>query len=274
MLRRTEGIVLKTLPFGEADLIVTLLTPAYGIIRVFAKSPRKIGSRFGSSLEPLTCVRLSFWGKEDAALPRLTQSDIVYSFQVIRDNFQVFLRISGMIELTVALILEKDVNARTYSLFLNTLCAVRKAMCGMNENNASGRNVDPGRQKKGEKILYAVDVLISHYIVNFLKYAGFAPKLDACGRCGKEQGFFYVSSGAILCKSCAKSTDAPVEISAAMRRLYQDLLLWDTEKVHRIKPSQSLLAALANVIRMHVEYVVSKPLKVENFIRASSGIFH
>ena len=54
MLQRTEGIVLKTNPFGEADLIVTYLTRDYGILKTFAKSPRKIKSRFGSSLEPLT----------------------------------------------------------------------------------------------------------------------------------------------------------------------------------------------------------------------------
>ena len=48
MLRRTEGIVLRTFPFGEADLIVTFLTADFGLIKVFAKSPRKIKSRFGS----------------------------------------------------------------------------------------------------------------------------------------------------------------------------------------------------------------------------------
>jgi DNA repair protein RecO (recombination protein O) len=47
MLHRTEGIVLKTTPFGEADLIVTYLTRDCGILKTFAKSPRKIKSRFG-----------------------------------------------------------------------------------------------------------------------------------------------------------------------------------------------------------------------------------
>ncbi|MFN3480839.1 MAG: recombination protein O N-terminal domain-containing protein, partial [Thermodesulfovibrionales bacterium] len=37
MLHRTEGIVLRTVPFAEADLIVTLLTLDFGLIKVFAK---------------------------------------------------------------------------------------------------------------------------------------------------------------------------------------------------------------------------------------------
>ena len=81
MLQRTEGIVLRTFPFGEADLIVTYLTPDFGLIKLFAKSPRKFKSRFGSSLEPLTHSKISFWGKEDAPLPKLTQSDIMQPFR-------------------------------------------------------------------------------------------------------------------------------------------------------------------------------------------------
>ena len=102
MLRRTEGIVLRTVPFGEADLIVTFLTPDYGSMKVFAKSPRKIRSRFGSSLEPLTCSVISFWGKEDAPLPRLTQSDILHSFQTLREEFSSFLKLSEILELILS----------------------------------------------------------------------------------------------------------------------------------------------------------------------------
>ncbi len=42
MLQRTEGIVLKTDLFAEADLIVTYITKDCGIVKTFAKSPRKI----------------------------------------------------------------------------------------------------------------------------------------------------------------------------------------------------------------------------------------
>ncbi len=94
MLKRTEGIVLRTIPFGEADLIVTYLTPDFGIIKLFAKSPRKIKSRFGSSLEPLTHSKIAFWGKEDTALPRLTQSDILHPFHSIRDSLDCFSKVN------------------------------------------------------------------------------------------------------------------------------------------------------------------------------------
>lgn len=260
MLRRTEGIVLTTYLFGEADLIVTFLTPRYGLIRVFAKSPRKIKSRFGSSLEPLTCSRLAFWGKEDAALPRLTQSDIVHSFQEIRNNLNVFLKVSEIIELTIALAPEKDANEKIYLLLYETLIALEREVFGVSGDSSRERRSDvDSRIRQGA--LQSADILIHHYTVKFLKYAGFAPKLDACGRCGKSGSRFYVSQGTILCETCSKGSIAPIEISAAMRRLYQDLLLWDTAKVQRIKPSRVLLSDLSLVMRTHIQYILGKPLK-------------
>jgi DNA repair protein RecO (recombination protein O) len=267
MLRRTEGIVLRTFPFGEADLIVTFLTADFGLIKVFAKSPRKIKSRFGSSLEPLTCSRVSFWGKEDADLPRLTQSDILHSFQMIRNNLHVFLKVSEIIELTITLVPEKDVNKKMYQLLFNTLRAIEQGIAEFSGHAPSGKGA--GEDVRGEKrVQGGIDFLISHYKVKFLKYAGFAPKLDACGRCGKKGFCFYISQGAILCESCAKATDTPIEVSPAMMKLYEDLLLWDTAKIQRIKPSHMLLSELSEIMSMHIKYILSKPLNSEAFVCA------
>ena len=134
MLKRTEGFVLKSIPFGEADLIVTYLTPDFGLLKLFAKSPRKIKSRFGSSLEPLTHARISFWGKEDATMPRLTQSDIINTFHIIRDSFHSFLKVSEIVEVTLHFVPERDKNKKVYSLIMHTLRKLPKTSPNMKEN--------------------------------------------------------------------------------------------------------------------------------------------
>ncbi len=247
MLRRTEGIVLRTIPFGEADLIVTYLTPDFGLLKTFAKSPRKFKSRFGSSLEPLTHSMISFWGKEDTDLPRLTQSDIIHSFQSIRDTLICFLKISEIVELTLYFIPERDVNQRVYSLLLNTLQAI---------------------ENKCNKNLMTI-----HYKIKFLKYVGYAPKLEACGRCGKNGYCFYISHGSILCETCAKGIDSPIRLSPAVVKLYSDLLTWDTMKIKRIKPSNMLLSELSDIMDMHIKYILTKPLKSKAFIQSISQRF-
>lgn len=252
MLRRTEGIVLRSFPFGEADLIVTYLAPDFGILKLFAKSPRKIKSRFGSSLEPLTRSKISFWGKEDAALPKLTQSDIIHPFHFVRDNLHWFLKVSEILELTVSFIPERDANKRVYSLFLNTLDTIETII-----TEYSGR---------GKERITDPSLVITHYKVRFLEYIGFAPRLDACARCGKQGYSFYLSQGSILCESCAKVADRPIKLSPAVLRLYADLRAWDTTKVQRIKPSNTILAELSDIITMHINYILSKPLKSGAFV--------
>jgi len=287
MLHRTEGIVLRTIPFGEADLIVTYLTPDFGLLKTFAKSPRKIKSRFGSSLEPLTRSRISFWGKEDAALPRLTQSDIIHPFQWIRDTLDCFLKVSEIIELTINFIPERDANKKVYSLLLNTLQAI--------ENNLSShipscesvrtsrtplwkRDNSPqspfskggfkGDYKEGKVVFSDENLLINHYKIKFLKFVGYAPKLDACGRCGKSGHSFYISHGSILCEACAKGIDLPIRLSGAVLKLYTDLLTWDAVMIKRIKPSDKLLSELSDIINMHIKYILAKPLKSEASIHS------
>src|SRR6266566_749186 len=50
-LYRDEGVVLRTIKLGEADRIVTILTPGHGKIRAVAKGIRKTTSKFGAGRE-------------------------------------------------------------------------------------------------------------------------------------------------------------------------------------------------------------------------------
>jgi DNA repair protein RecO (recombination protein O) len=269
MLKRTEGIVLKTFPFGEADLIVTYLTPDYGIIKFFAKSPRKTKSRFGSSLEPLTRSKISFLGKEDAALPRLTQSDIVHPFRSLRDNLRCFLMLSEIIELTISFIPERDINNKAYSLLLGTLQDIENNLAEF-PLSKKGNEENLMRDKSG---LACRELLLNHYKTKFLELVGFAPKLDVCGRCTKKGHHYYLSQGSILCEQCARVETArtdigpPIKLSLPVQRFYADLLTWDTAKIKRIKPSDTLLSEFSDIINMHIKYILSKPLKSESFTK-------
>jgi len=78
MLYKTEGIVLKSTEFKEADKIVTIYTKDYGKITAIAKGVRKIKSKFGSSLEILThSVFLFYKGRN---IDIVSQTEILESF--------------------------------------------------------------------------------------------------------------------------------------------------------------------------------------------------
>lgn len=250
MLRRTYAIVLKTFPYSEADLIVTFLTPDYGILKAFAKSPRKTKSRFGSSLEPFTNSRISFWGKEDANLPRLTQSDIIRPFQQVRERLSVFIRITGLIEITISLMPERDPNKDAFRLFLDTLGIIEETLLTGSADN--------------EEFL---DLVSIYYKVRLLNITGYGPSLEGCARCSRTGYNFYVSHGSIICGDCAGEGETHLRISPGAVRLYGTLRRWDVSKLNRIKPSKPLISELSEILSNHAQFTIATPLKTWAFTK-------
>lgn len=236
MLKRTEGIVLRSSLFGEADLIVTYLTRDYGLLKVFAKSPRKIKSRFGSSLEPLTYSRISFIGKEDANLPRLTQSDIIKAFHPLRDELKCFLCVSEILELSLRFLPEKEPNFKAFKLLLDTLLRL--------ESDCSNK-------------LYYL-----YYKIRFLEITGYSPRFDACGRCGVNGNghhHFYVSHGSIMCERCIDDREDSIRMTDGTLKFYKSLLKWSLSNINRVRAPEFFLSEVNNIVNSHIAYILGSP---------------
>jgi DNA repair protein RecO (recombination protein O) len=254
MLERTEGIVLKNFSIGEADLIVTYLTRDSGVLRVFAKSPRKVKSRFGSSLEPLTYSRISFIGKEDANLPRLTQSDILRPFHKLREDYLRFIDISDMLELNIKFLPARERHTKFFNLLLGTLFKL---------------------ESDSANLLYTL-----YYRIKFLEIAGYLPALDVCGRCGvlirhgetekRRNGEisspihrftdspihnFYISHGAIICEKCSTDLNGFIRVSTAALKFYMSLVKWQLSNISRINAPDYLLSEIGNVVNSHIKWL-------------------
>lgn len=241
MLRKTEAIVLRNTPFADADLIVTYLTLKFGIIKAYAKSPKKIKSRFGSSLEPLTYSNIAFFGKEQTALPRLTQSDIIKPFQSLREDFKSMMQIYEMIELCTTFLPEKEPNDKIFKLLLNTLLKI--------ESNGSHK------------------ICRLYFKLKFLEITGLLPSLDVCARCGrasdgKKYHAFYISDGSIICSSCSKNEKEPFILSESALKFYKSLLKWNPAMIDRIKAPESLLSELLILINAHIHYAIGSKLRM------------
>ncbi len=77
--RQSEAIVLRTWPFEEADLLVSLLTREQGRIKGVARHAMRSRRRFGGALEPMTYVRASYAEKPRQELVRLDGFEILWS---------------------------------------------------------------------------------------------------------------------------------------------------------------------------------------------------
>jgi DNA repair protein RecO (recombination protein O) len=74
-----EAIVLRTWPFHEADLLVSLFTRDQGKVKGVARHAMRSRKRFGGALEPATHVRAHYTERPKQDLVRLDQFEILWS---------------------------------------------------------------------------------------------------------------------------------------------------------------------------------------------------
>jgi DNA repair protein RecO (recombination protein O) len=74
-----EAIVLRTWPFQESDLVVSLFTREQGRVKGVARHALKSRRRFGGALEPMTHVRATYVERPRQELVRLDGLEILLS---------------------------------------------------------------------------------------------------------------------------------------------------------------------------------------------------
>lgn len=245
---KTEGIILKTQRFGEADLIVTYLTPDKGLIKAFAKGPRKTKSRFGSSLEPFTHARIGLLGKEQT-MPKIIQSDIINSYQLLRDDFQKFLTTTKITEVLLHLVPEGHGGKRLFLLYRNQL------------------NLIASSQSDNLRLFPIVAM------INLLVGLGYGPGLiNGCGRCGRESQTFYAKHGALLCSNCVIPSEPSIKLSKGALSLYRHILTWPETALYRLKPSEQICSELNRILEIHITHITNKKLKTSDFLTNTMSI--
>src|SRR5512137_2299785 len=73
----SSAIILRHVDYGEADRIVTVLTPDHGRLKGFARGARKSRKRFGPALETFTEVRLHWSPRPGGELVSIREAELV-----------------------------------------------------------------------------------------------------------------------------------------------------------------------------------------------------
>src|SRR5688572_5586208 len=82
----TEAIVLSRFDLGEADRVLTLITPAGGKLKAIAKGVRRTTSRLGGSLEPFAELTVSL--ARGRTFEVVTQVSVGHAWLNLRDSLE------------------------------------------------------------------------------------------------------------------------------------------------------------------------------------------
>ncbi|HEX4809303.1 MAG TPA: DNA repair protein RecO [Bryobacteraceae bacterium] len=114
--RISETYVLRTYPFRESDLIVSFFTRDQGKLRGVARRARKPKNTFGSGLERLSLVNLSYSQKETRELVDLNSCDLLQSQFDLLDNFDAGVALDYIAEVSDHLLPPNEQNERYFRL--------------------------------------------------------------------------------------------------------------------------------------------------------------
>ncbi len=116
---RTEGIIIKRRNFGEADRILTVITPNYGKISIKAAGVRKITSRRSAHTELLNHASLHLYKGKTFSI--LTEARMVEDFSGIKEDFTKVGLAYHLCELVDGLCPENQENRKVFYLLRDVL---------------------------------------------------------------------------------------------------------------------------------------------------------
>ena len=119
--RVSEAYVLRSYPFQEADLIVSFFTRDQGKLRGLARRVRKPKNTFGSGLERLSLVNLSYSQKETRELVNLNSCELLRSQFNLLSSFEAGVALDYLAEISDQLLPPHEPNEHYFRLLTTTL---------------------------------------------------------------------------------------------------------------------------------------------------------
>ncbi len=176
---KTEGIVLRSLRYGEADRILHLYTPDRGRVSAIAKGVRRAKSRFGGRLEPFFRLNLVLYEGRSEMLT-VTSAETVAAHPRLREHAAAIDGAARACEAVARVFDDGDPHRGVYHLLANELALL---------------DGDPARAGRANALAFRLKLLLA---------AGFAPHLAACASCGEADHLmgFSGAAGGVVCAAC------------------------------------------------------------------------
>jgi DNA repair protein RecO (recombination protein O) len=235
MPKQSEALILRTYPFHEADLLVTLFTRTEGKIRGVAKAAKKSKRRFGGALELLTHVVAHWQEKEKQELARLDSFDIITSPLAAELNYPRAVALSYVAEVIDQLLPDREPSDDVFRL---TLSVVKHLEAG------------------------SVWMPLTYFDLWIVRLIGLLPDLSHCVACGAilngNRAYFHPLADGLLCSNDKRL--ASTEMSAESRTLAGEMFRAPLEKLERAAWSRQRGADLRRFLAQRIERHIERKL--------------
>jgi DNA repair protein RecO (recombination protein O) len=239
---RVEGLVLKNISFGEADLLVTLYSRELGKLRAVVKGARRTSSKMVGHFEPLTVTRLSL--ARGRSLDIINQVEVTENFTSLKSDLTTLARGLYVAELTDGFGSEGVSNRHLYELAIETLGAIQQDPSG--------------------------DLVLRRFELHLMRVTGFMPELFHCVECRKplepDRHRFSLDAGGTLCLDC---TPAGVQVRSLSLRALKVLRMLHRSRIAdlpQLQPHAPLEQEVKSLLNTSIGYWMDQEIRSNSFL--------
>ena len=244
-LYKTEAIVLRSMDLGEADRVLTVLTPHHGKLRVIAKGIRRTRSRLGGGLEPFSDVHLVL--AVGRTFDIVTQIALEEPHLGLRDDLHSTAAAWYLVELADRFC-EGAADSRGAFLLL--------------AQGLSALDAAPGEVGR--------EVVARWYELALLDAMGFRPELAQCLECGAEIGpegnTYSAVGGGVLGPECAHGALTARAVSPEALKVMRHLQRSPLTEVLRLRLAPRVHREVEKLLHDTVSAVLERELRSRDFL--------
>jgi len=241
---KTEAIVLRTMDLGEADRVLTVLTPRLGKLRVIAKGVRRTRSRIGGGLQPFSDVQLVL--AVGRTFDVVTSSSLEDPHLGLRNDLHSTAAAWYVVELADRFCEGAADSHEAFRLLAQALSAL-----------------DAGPE-------VARAMVVRWFELALLGAMGFRPELANCLECGAaiepSGNAFSPAGGGVVCPTCNGATTGLRPVSPDALKVMRHLQRSPLVGVLRLRVANAVHREVERLLHATVSAVLERELRSRDFL--------
>jgi DNA repair protein RecO (recombination protein O) len=249
---KATGINLKSMPLGESDRLLTILTPEYGLIRAVAPGARKPRSQIGGRAALFVVNELLL--SKGRTLDKLSQAETVHTYAGLTKNLATLTAAQYLVELVLYQALSEQPQKELFTLLCWQLTRLEQAAVA------------------------AVLPELTLSVYRLLVWSGIAPQVKACVMTQRllepnftdpdwRVGFSLMAGGVICSTELSSQSQTCVSLTATELDLLQQMANAAAEPPGAddlpiaLNFPTCVWLAVERILRRYAQYHVDRPIR-------------
>ncbi|BFH12845.1 DNA repair protein RecO [Paenibacillus melissococcoides] len=241
MLYRVEGIVIRSMDYGEGNKIITLCTKSHGKVGVLVRGAKKVRSRHAAATQLFTYGEYVFF-RGMGHIGTLNSCEILEGHHTVREQLHLAAYASYAAELVDRALQDEEAGGAMF----DQLHAYLEAL-------------EAGKDAQ----------VTTHLLeMKLWQRTGVAPQLYACVSCGREDELTGVGwrLGGALCRACLMREHDQYKAGPAMLTLLRQFEKTDLRRLGNVTLKPETKLRLRAFMRGYMDTHVGVRLKSQQFL--------